>query len=67
VAPIEFEGDHHVPKVDQSKGLVIASGCLPSHPTFSTDGRWLHAIADTGFPSSRIARLSIEKLVESPK
>ena len=65
LTPVEFEGDHQVPRADESKGVLVVDGCMPSHPTFSTDGRWLNAIVDAGSATGRSARLSIAKLVES--
>ena len=64
VAPIEFEGDHHIPKADDLKSRVVSTECMPSPPTFSSDGRWLNAIVEIGPTAGRVTRLSIAELAE---
>lgn len=59
LAPIEFEGDHHLPKALESKSVRLACNCQPAHPSFTKDGRWINAVAETTVPNGRILRLPL--------
>ena len=67
LAPIELEGDRHVPKALESRSRRLASNCLPSHPSFSADGSWLNTIVEVSYSIGRLARLSIAQPADSPK
>jgi hypothetical protein len=62
VAPIEFEGDHHSPVAHEASGVRLSTECLPSHPSFSADGRWLNAIVESSQTNGRILRLPVTQL-----
>jgi hypothetical protein len=62
IAPIEFEGDHRVPIAHKSKSVRLSTECLPSHPSFSADGLWLNAIAESSMTNGRIVRVPVSHL-----
>jgi phosphatidylserine decarboxylase len=62
VAPIEFEGDQHIPRARAATGALLSTGCQPAHPSFSADGRWLNAVAESTEPNGRIIRLPLSGL-----
>jgi hypothetical protein len=67
VAPLEFEKDHHTPSARESSSLLFSTHCHPIHPSFSSDGRWLNAIADSSEPNGRLLRLSLVNAFSSTK
>jgi len=67
VAPIEFEADHQIPKALESRSLLLSSRCQPAHAIFSSDGRWLNAIAGPEIKNCRVVRLSLVGLFAASK
>jgi hypothetical protein len=61
VAPIEFQGDHHVPAVFEASSVPLATDCQPAPPSFSADGRWLNAIEATPNLGGRIIRIPLDR------
>lgn len=61
VAPIEFQGDHHVPTAREASSILLATGCQPASPSFSADGRWLNAIQATPNLGGRTLRVCLDR------
>jgi hypothetical protein len=67
VVPIELEGDHHIPKARESASVRLATDCHPAHPSFSADGQWLNAIAESPETNGRIIRMPLSEVFPTSK
>jgi hypothetical protein len=59
VAPVEIDAGTGSPRLPALSVPSIAESCLPAAPPFSTDGRWVYGLVDTGRSEPRLLRFSV--------
>jgi hypothetical protein len=58
IAPVNFPGDPGVPRVLETSARLLSSTCQPSHPAFSSDGRWLSVVIGLSPSDAQPARIA---------